>query len=193
MTQDHETGNQEAAPSGHSCPFTRADATSQVIRRKDLLALGESFREALDPLRGLVECMKKQVAGMQRLQQWLLTLTAISMMGVVMHLLALRSTLNTSRELARTVVQLDDIERRMQSMSTAAARAAVAAEATKASTQALASAQAQAPVVELVESVKKTGQRKAPVFLRVSAPMASTSSSAVVASPAFTVSLEPAP
>lgn len=194
MSEDKNEGPKRESltsnPSLTTCPFARMDETSQVIRRRDLLELGTSFRESLTPLKDLVEYMRRQVASVDRLQSWLFVLVGLATVGMVLHFMALMAVYNTSRDLEQTVNKIDQLEQRVNNVNTSANRAASAAEAAQKDTRAIASAQASAPLVELIPEPDPVRARSAPVILRVSSPKAVGASSAA---PAASVTVQMGP
>ena len=86
-------------------PNRLSDDISQVIRRKDLVALGDTFKSALAPVTTLVSsirkqndqtaliltCMEGQTRRMDRMQRWFFYLAAIVALGVLVYVVTLMS------------------------------------------------------------------------------------------------------
>ena len=95
------------------CPFAGLNANSQVIRRQDLIDLGDSFRKALDPLGQLVETLQRQAAYASRLQAWLVIVAALSTFGILLHLSALYALYTTAQDLQETAARTATIAARL--------------------------------------------------------------------------------
>lgn len=176
------------------CPFTKSDKNgdvigSQIIRRQDLVDLGDSFKSSLAPLSDLVDFMKRQVSLVARLQKWLFVLVALVVVNIIVLFVALLVLDSTASSLASAVDKMNDLELRIRTVGNTATRAASAAEAAQRDTQAVASAQATTPRVELIPEPDPVKRRSRPIVLRVIAPPSSASAASPPAS--VTIPLTP--
>lgn len=149
------------------CPFSnlRGDE-SQIIRRKDLLELGTTFRESLLPIKELVGHMRRQVATGDRLRLWMIVLAIASAVGVVMHIAALVVLTRTARSLQETANKVDRLEVRTSAIDNNVSVAASAAEQARVEVRSIASAQASTPTIEVLP-VTDTSSRSPQLVLRV--------------------------
>jgi hypothetical protein len=73
-----ETPNEKRLLQREGCPFARLDESSQIIRRKDLVSLGDSFRASMIPFDTLARHVQRQVILVNRLQYGLFALFVVS-------------------------------------------------------------------------------------------------------------------
>lgn len=175
-----QTAQQESGKTPWVCPYARIDETSQVIRRKDLVDLGETFKVALSPIAALVETnkeqntnmsallheMQKQSRHMARIQRWMVGIAVSAVLGIAAHLSALWSLRNITIRVDSTTTQLDEMAKQV-------AQAEKAASEARSEAQTISSVQASQPRVELVPETDPKKAEEAPVRIRVVAPAAS--------------------
>jgi len=157
---DQQPKTEAAKPSTETvCPFAKLDETSQVIRRSDLVDLGQIFRDSLSPLGDLVEYMRRQLISVDRMRRLLFVLLLASCASILLAVVNLLAIKSTSKDLDRAVTRLDGLEHRVSTAGSAATRAANAAEETKVSTAALVSAQ-----VSTMGLVAQATHQKVPIL-----------------------------
>ncbi len=165
MTQESTEKDQEK-----KCPFAGSAEVSQAIRRQDLVDLGSSFLQAMEPLRDIVKHMRGQVANIDRLQRWLFTITALLVIALVLLVGNMLRTSATANVLQRTAAQLDVLEQRISAVNKTTIRAATASEAVQRDAMALVVAQESEPTVELSPEPDPVKARTAPLRIRVLPP-----------------------
>lgn len=84
-------------------PKRLSEDVSQIIRRKDLVALGDTFKSALSPINTLVAsirkqndqtalilaCLERQTRRMDRMQRWFFYLAALIVLGAIVYVATL--------------------------------------------------------------------------------------------------------
>jgi methyl-accepting chemotaxis protein len=143
---------------------------SQVIRRQDLIDLGDAFKEALAPLSTVVEHMKVQNARLELVTWWIGAVGFISLLSLVLHLWAISRIESTAVVLNEAAEQLIDMRKQLDGTSAELDKVKKTAQATDAKVERAAQS---APKLELVAQPDPARARKAPVVLRVVAPAAS--------------------
>lgn len=158
------------------CPFAQPES-SQIIRREDLVNLGNAFKSSLSPVGGLVdhvkqqndnsvlllEGMKSQARHADRLQRWVLYLTLVISVGILIHLGSLYRLTQVSK-------QVDSTAKKLESVSTAVVSVKKSAEATQAGVEEVSQAQSEASRVELIPELDPMKAKEAPLRVRVVTP-----------------------
>ena len=165
------------------CPFLPKDTQAQVIRRQDLLDLGNVFKSALSPFAELVSCMKQQNEQMEQASTrlvemslvlrkvvWgMVTLTLISALGVGMHFVTLNRLQATARVQAQTTQDISELGGKFRVTTDEMSSLKRATENTQQTVERQANTGSK---VELVAETNPMLARRAPLKLRVSPPSA---------------------
>lgn len=146
-------------------------------RRKDLVELGEAFKEALKPVGSLVSSMQKQNTNsielldrmsMQaqrtdRLQRWVFINTAVALLAMVILIVVTLSVRQVVRKVDMTAGHLESVAATVSS-------AKRSADEVKAEVAQVSSAQANQPRMELVPETDSERAMGTPVRVRIVAP-----------------------
>lgn len=151
------------------CPFEGLRDNSQIIRRRDLVELGDTFKSALDPLTELVSTVKTQVSVGSRLQRWMGLLAVFTFLSTIMLGFSLFYMSKTARSLGDTVDRIERLEKETAYIRKTAASAAAAAEEARIGTQTIANVQASSPTLEILPPAGSSSH--APLVLRVTRPV----------------------
>jgi hypothetical protein len=171
--------NHPESPSneGVICPFAALDETSQVIRRKDLLTLGSTFKDALLPMKSILEHMKglnaRWSAGnkqMRRLALFQLGVTLLSLSCLVILLIALKYAWASLTLMEQHTDKLGNLEKEFNAQTKQLSELENVAHNTEQKVQEVKEDQDTKPTLELVPETDPVKARRAPVKLRVTAP-----------------------
>ena len=150
------------------CPFAGIrDDESQIIRRKDLVDLGTSFREALEPVGGLVNHLSRQVRSVDHLRAWMIGLVIVTFLGMVVNVISIFVLLHAVRSVQDTAAKVDRLEARTNAIDSNVSAAASAAEQARVEVRAIASTQASTQTIELLSEPDSTHAKATPIVLRV--------------------------
>lgn len=111
-----------------ACPFSTIDETSQVLRRRDLVALGDTFKTALSPISTLVHLMQlqntnsvellKRMEGqatrMDRLQQLMFYLLGLALVVLVVQIGVVLSIRQVVGQVGSTATELEAVASTVQ-------------------------------------------------------------------------------
>lgn len=104
-----------------------SDKEAQVIRRQDLLDLGESFKEALSPIADLVKhvqeqnvtsnelllSMAKHDEGIKRVNRWLLLLAFGALVAISIHIVSVLNLYRMVLRMETTAEELNKLARKV--------------------------------------------------------------------------------
>ena len=159
------------------CPFAQMPGTDQVIRRQDLVNLGETFKTSLSPVGKIITHMKRQnersadlsdhmilqVKRMYLLQFWIYFVLGVCILTIGFHVYNYVHIQRLTVQVGRTVNKLDGVAKAVISVKESA-------EAVQADVAEVSSVQAASPRVELVPETDPKKAKSAPIRVRVFAP-----------------------
>lgn len=175
MTESHP----KKAPEGTlTCPFAALDETSQVIRRKDLTQLGGTFKESLSPLTSILEHMKGLNARwsasnkqLKRVTWFQLGITVMTLTCLVVLLIALRFSWEALELVQEHTNTLGNLEKQFDAQTKKLKELETVAHTTEKKVEQVQEEQDTKPTLELVPETDPVKARRAPVKLRVKAPV----------------------
>src|SRR3972149_4244551 len=92
---------------------SRDDDTTQVIRRKDIKALADSFSNAMKPLGRTIELMQAQNLLLRRVVIGMIIISITAVAGIVLHFVGINRTYVTSSSIGSSVERLTAIEKEL--------------------------------------------------------------------------------
>jgi hypothetical protein len=161
-----------------SCPFAGLNEESQVLRRRDLQDLGVTFTEALKPLKSVLSEMKglnvryasanRQLRHVTRFQLGITLVTLLSLASLVFMLINLWNALGV---LEQQAVALGQLQKDVGEQANQLRQLKSTALETKKQVAEVKQEQDEKPQLELVPETDPVKARRAPVKLRVKAPV----------------------
>lgn len=163
----------------HYCRFY---PDHQVIRRQDLVELGDTFKTALSPVSSLVEVNKEQNIGMSqmlsqmsrhtelmsRFQFMLVAVTVVSAVALLLHVGAVWS-------IRYILVRIEETAQKLEAVAETASSAKMSAEEAKTEAAALSSAAASKPEIRVVPGEGKKGGKGGSLKVLIIPPKGSAS------------------
>jgi hypothetical protein len=146
-----------------------SDIDSQVIRRKDLVELGDDFKRALSPITVVISHLERTNKDVRLTRLLVLLVAALAAVVLVVLFLVVRQVAGVVQQVeglhSRGVVAVEELE-----------KLTVAVTQAKASTERVEEASKSQSTLQLVAETDPVRARKAPVKLVIQPPAASTSS-----------------
>jgi len=159
-----------------SCPFVGEEGT-QVIRRRDVKQLGETFKESLSPLGQILQHMQElnlnwglSNTRMKRLVLWQVVLLGLSLGSLLMLALAYQQMRLALSKLTDNAAQLHEVQVSMQANVEELQKVRTSTFNTEVAVEAVKKEQEERPKLELVPETDPVKAMRAPVRLRVLPP-----------------------
>jgi hypothetical protein len=167
-----------------TCPYSRLDEKSQVIRRQDIMGLSDTFKESLSPLLQILGHMKELNARwsqsnhvLRRVTAFQLLLSGLSLGGLCLMVMTLWYTWRALLLLDEHTAKLGHLEQQFGAHAQQLEALRVTAQSTEVQVAEVREGQEQKAQLELVPETDPVKALRAPVKLRVMAPVASATAS----------------
>lgn len=161
-----------------TCPFAGSqEEGTQVIRRRDIKHLGETFKSSLSPLSQTLQHMKELNTNwgisnlrMKKLVLWQLVLLVLSLGSLVMLTMAYQHMKLALEKLTDNALQLQEVQKSLQSNVEELQKVRTSTFNTEVAVEAVKKEQEERPKLELVPETDPVKAVRAPVRLRVLPP-----------------------
>lgn len=178
MSQETRKGPKGPDDKEWLCPFSRLNEESQIIRRRDISDLSGTFAKLEEPLGELITSMQEQNVALKRANRvltlvvWcLLVLVVAGVVGIGLHFVGITKSYNTARRIDESVGKLAEMQKKVEDLVGDVEDVKDTADETKKKVDEVREEQGTKPQLELVPETDPVKARRAPVKLRVKAPV----------------------
>lgn len=180
MSEEQQTRKGPKGPDDTEwiCPFSRLNEESQIIRRKDIADLSNTFAKLEDPLGKLITSMQEQNVALKRANRvltlvvWcLLVLAVAGVAGIGLHFVGIVKSYNTAGRIDESVNKLADMQKKVEDLVGDVEDVKDTTDETQKKVDEVREEQDAKPQLELVPETDPVKARRAPVKLRVKAPV----------------------